>query len=265
MFLVAALLSVAANRAIYRRPPSQGLRHYRYESSQMVGGRSANGYRMDFDLEYSGGAVYAIVRNSFTFDGTWQSVEPDADCRAAMHGDKDSLARVKLSPLQPDVARSLGAAFLPLCAPPGIFFPVTDILNVALIPTPHFRATELTQVGQSLPCAGFHAAFDRAGVTMRESSPACEISLVSLDRRNAAVDWKPALADLQLVKNVNGHSVTLAGTEHFAFESVVDRRTGELERARTAYDDLDLKIVGAPDTVPHVRITRTVTIEPLSE
>jgi hypothetical protein len=131
-----------------------------------------------------------------------------------------------------------------------------------LIPSAHFRATELAKVGQSLPYGGFDAAFDRAGIDLKESASGGAISLASLDNKRAVLDWAPALADLQLVEGVNKSAAALKGTEHFAFRVEVNRKTGAIERASATYDDLDMKVVGAPDTVPHLKITRTVKIEP---
>jgi hypothetical protein len=263
MLLIATLLAAAAGGPVYRTTPAPGLRRYVYQVTETVVGGPVHGYRTEFDLETSGGAIYAIVRKSAVLDGTWKPVEPDAPCRAAMHGDATRLARVKLSPLAPEAAKTLGDSFLAMCAPPGVFFPLTDILNVAIIPiSQRFRAAELRRVGQSLSYPGFEAAFDRSGVAIRETSSGGEISLASLDAQRAVLDWKPALADLDLVEGANKPPVTLKGTEHFAFRVEIDRKTGAIRRAVTTYDELDMKVVGAPDSVPHVRIRRAVTIEP---
>jgi hypothetical protein len=262
MMIVLAAMLVTTGAVPYRPTPAPGMRQYIYEAKETVAVGPDHGYRTEFDLQNSGGAIYAVIRKSSVLDGSWKAVAPDAACRTAMHGDKNSLARVKLSPLSPEAARTLGDSFLASCAPPGIFFPLTDILNVVLIPSAHFRATELGKVGQSLPYAGFDAAFDRAGIDLKESSSGGAISLASLDDTRAVLDWTPALADLQLVEGANKPPVTLKGTEHFAFRVEVDRKSGAIERASATYDDLDMKVVGAPDSVPHLKITRTVKIEP---
>jgi len=261
MALFIVIASTTGAGPIYRQTPAPSVRGYVYESTETVPGRPGHGYRTEFDLQNSGGTVYAIVRKSMVLDGSWKAVEPDDACRAAMHGDESSLARVKLSPLSAEAARTLGDSFLATCAPPGVFFPLTDILNVVLIPTAHFRATELRTVGQSLRYPGFAAAFDR-GVAIKETSPGGEISLTSLDHRYAVLDWKPDLAHLEIVEKASKPPVTLVGTEHFAFRVVVDRKTGLLERAAASFDELDMKVVDAPDSVPHVHITRTVEIRP---
>jgi hypothetical protein len=76
------------------------------------------------------------------------------------------------------------------------------------------------------------------------------------------IDWKPAAADLEILEEANKPPVRLKGTEHFAFRVEVDRRTGAIARAIASYDNLDMKIVGAPDSVPNLKITRAVSIEP---
>jgi hypothetical protein len=262
MFLVATMLATAAGGPAYRPSPAPGLHHYVYQATETVTGGPVHGYRTEFDLEYSGDAVYAIVRSAAVVDGSSKPVELDAACRAALHGDGTSLARVKLSPLSPEAAKTLGDSFLATCAPPGIFFPLTDILNVILIPSAHFHATALRTVGQSLPFPGFEAAFDRAGIAIKETASGGEVSLASVDRDRAVLDWKPAVADLEIVEEANKPPITLKGNEHFAFRVEVDRKTGAIARAVASYDNLDMKVVGAPDSMPNLKITRAVSIEP---
>jgi hypothetical protein len=259
--LVATMLAATAGSAPYWHVPASGVHHYVYQVTETVVGGPVHGYRTEFDLEYSGGAVTAIIRSASVLDGTSKPVELDAACRAAMHGNKTSLARVKLMPL-PKAAKMLGEPFLAMCAPAGVFFPLTDILNVILIPSAHFNATSLKAIGQSLPFPGFDAAFDRSGVAIKETAPGGEVSLASVDRDQAVIDWKPAAADLEILEEANKPPVRLKGTEHFAFRVEVDRRTGAIARAIASYDNLDMKIVGAPDSVPNLKITRAVSIEP---
>jgi hypothetical protein len=257
-------LAAAQSAAVFPAQPKAGTRHYLYQATETVGDHQTGGYRTEFDLETSGGATYAIIRKSAVYDGAWKPVEPDANCRAAMHGDSNSLARVKLSPMDPEIAKTLGEAFLPMCAPPGVFFPLTDILNVAIIPTSdRFRATELRIVGQSLSYPGFDAAFDRSGIGFKETSPGGAIKLSMLDKHRAVLDWQPATADLELIEKAHQPAVHLKGTESFAFRVDVDRKTGLINRAAATFDNLDMKVIGAPDTFPHLHITRTVTIDPL--
>jgi hypothetical protein len=262
--LIALSSAVHSNGSVCRTPPKTGVRHYLYQAIETVVGRESHGYRTQFDLQVSDGAIYAVIHKSSVLDGSWKAVEPDPNCRAAMHGDSTSLARVKLSPLDPEVAKTLGSSFLAQCAPPGIFFPLTDILNVAIIPTSNrFRAAELRSVGDTLSYRGFDAAFDRSGTAMKESSPGGQIKLAMVDKHRAVLDWQPATAQLELIENSNKVPVHLKGTETFAFRVEVDRSSGLIEHARTTYDNLSLKVLGAPDSFPPVRITRTVTIDRL--
>ena len=259
--MLMAIFATSDTEVLYRQTPAPGLRRYSYEATETVAGGRLHGYHLDFDLQNSGREIYAIIRKSYVLDGSWKAVEPDAACRAAMHGDNASLARVKLSPLSSQASKTLGESFLSICAPAAIFFPLTDILNVVLIPSSRFRATELSKVGQSLSYAAFRAAFDRTGVAIKETSPGGEIVLASLDDARAVLDWNPRLADLQLVNKASVPPLALNGTEHFGFRVAVDRKSGMIESAETIYDDLDMEIAGAPETVPHVRITRAVRIE----
>jgi hypothetical protein len=263
IFILALAAAQSAN-AVFPAQPKSGTRHYLYQATEKSGDHQTGGYRTEFDLETSGGATYAIIRKSSVYDGAWKPVEPDAKCRAAMHGDSTSLARVKLSPMDPETAKNLGESFLPMCAPPGVFFPLTDILNVAIIPTSdRFRASELRTVGQSLNYPGFDAAFDRSGIGFKETSPGGAIKLSMLDKHSAVLDWQPATADLELIEKANQPPVHLKGTESFAFRVDVDRKTGFINRAAAMFDNLDMKVIGAPDSFPHLHITRMVTIDPL--
>jgi hypothetical protein len=263
IFILALAAAQSAN-AVFPAQPKSGTRHYLYQATEKNGDHQTGGYRTEFDLETSGGAIYAIIRKSSVYDGAWKPVEPDAKCRAAMHGDSTSLARVKLSPMDPETAKNLGESFLPMCAPPGVFFPLTDILNVAIIPTSdRFHASELRTVGQSLNYPGFDAAFDRSGIGFKETSPGGAIKLSMLDKHSAVLDWQPATADLELIEKANQPPVHLKGTESFAFRVDVDRKTGFINRAAAMFDNLDMKVIGAPDSFPHLHITRMVTIDPL--
>lgn len=179
-----------------------------------------------------------------------------------MKGTEGTLARAQLYPLNIDSDRRLGSDFLDLCAPPSVFFPLTDVLNVALLPMRDaFRASELRSVGQALTYAAFEVHYDRAGERLEETAPGGEMRLAALTDHSAIFEWRPLTADLSLEERSMKPAITMKGTEYWAFRVEVDRKSGSIERASTLYDDLDLKIVGAPDTVPHVRIARNVTIE----
>lgn len=262
IMLIATMFAATASGAAYPQVPSSGIHHYVYQATETVVGGPVHGYRTEFDLEYSPGAVTAIIRSAAVLDGTLSKpVEVDPACRAAMHGDATSLARVNLMPLSP-AAKTLGEPFLAMCAPAGIFFPLTDILNVVLIPSAHFNATDLKNVGQTLRFPGFDAQFDRAGIAIKETAAGGDVTLVAVDHDRAMLDWKPDLADLEILEEANKPPLRLKGTEHFAFRVEVDRTTGAIARAAVNYDNLDMKIVGAPDSVPNIKIVRTVSIEP---
>jgi hypothetical protein len=263
--MLAALAATAADGAnpAFRTMPTPGVRHYLYEVVQTINGTTRKGYRTEFDLETRGNAIVAAVRSTAELNGDgWKTVVPDAACRSAMNGDSTSLARVRLYPLAPEVAHNLGPSFLATCAPPALFFPLTDILNVVIIPvSDRFRAAELRAVGESLAYPGFEAAFDRAGESIEETAHGGEVRLAMLDPRRAVIDWRPQPADIATVEHAMQPPLRLKGTEHWAFRVEIDRASGAIERASTTYDDLDLRIVGAPASAPHVRITRSVLIE----
>jgi hypothetical protein len=261
-FSIVAIGSLAQAAAPFRAMPAPGVRHYVYTVSQTVNGRTHNGYRTEFDLDTRNETIVAIVRSTSELNGAeWKPVVPDAACRAAMHGNEKRLARVTLYPLPPQVAHSLNDSFLATCAPPAVFFPLTDILNAAIIPvSSEFRAPELTKVGQVLTYAGFHAAFDRPSQSIEETSRGGQTRLAALGVQRATIDWEPLPADITIIERAMQQPMTLKGTEHFAFRVEVDRRSGAIERAVTTFDNLDLAIVGVPPSVPHVRISRRVSI-----
>jgi hypothetical protein len=264
---ILALLATAAAPApqpVYRVKPVPGVHHYLYEVIETVNGARHGGWRTEFDLVSANGAIDAVVRNSsqFTAKG-WEPIAADAACRTAMHGGTDILARVRLWPPPAGSTSKLDASFLDTCAPAGVFFPLTDILNVAVIPSSSsFHAQDLHEVGQSERYPGFEAAYDRAGEAIKEVSHGGEVRLAALDPHRAVIDWRPDLADLELTEGAQKPPMTLKGTEHWAFRLELDRASGAILRAQTTYDDLDLAIVGAPPNVPRVKISRSVLIEP---
>ena len=248
----------------FRRAATPGTRHYRYTVVQTIDRNVQRGYRVDFDLASGAdGSVDAILLSSEALaDGHWTATIVDPACRTAMHGNAASLARVRLWPLASGTAAHLGNDFLDTCAPGGIFFPLTDILNAVIVPlSPTFGAAALRRQGQSVPYAGFTAAFDRAGESLHEVADGGELRLAALDRRQAVIDWLPVTAMLDLVERAGPSPVTLHGTEHWSFRIVLDRRTGAILDAHTLYDDLDLAVVGVPGA-SHVAISRMVTITP---
>lgn len=265
VFFASFTLGAAApeSKPIYRTFPVAGLQHYRYQVIQTINGNTQKGYRTEFDLEAKGGMLFAVVRSTSDLEnGVWKAVVPDAACRKAMKGSQNTLARAQLYPTNPNADQELGAGFLDRCAPPAVFFPLTDILNVAVLPMPRtFRASELHSPGDSVTFPGFEAEYDRAGERLKETAQGGEMRLALLDQHRATLEWRPLPAKLMLVERAMVPPMTMDGTEHWAFRVEVDRRSGMIERASTLYDDLDLKIGGAPDNVRHMRIARNVTIE----
>jgi len=248
-------------------PPTPGVRAYVYQVVEAANGKTRQGYRTGFDLETSpDGAIDAVVRTAEeTADGEiWRPVEASEACKAAMHAPVGAVARVRLWPITEDVARTLGPTFLDTCAPGGVFYPLTDILNVVIIPlSPRFEVAALHRQGDRAHYDGFTARFDRAGQNFEETSHGGEVSLPVLSGGKAVVDWAPAPADLAIGQTVNGQPIQLTGTEHWAFRVTLDAATGALMDAHTDYDDLDL-VARLPDVSAGIpqKISRTVTITP---
>jgi hypothetical protein len=265
-----AWAAVASAQPPWRAPPFPGLRAYRYEVIESFNGRVETGYRVDFDLDTSGGGtIDALVRSADeSQDGkTWTAVAVGEACRLAMHAPPGGLARVRLWPVADNADGGLGASFLDTCAPSAVFLPLTDIVNVVIIPvSSKFGAAKLRRVGDSASYDGFTAGFDRAGQRLRETSPGGQISLVSQENGRTTLDWAPSLADLSLQEpGPRGRSIDLRGKEHFAFRVEIDTRSGALVSAHTTYDDLDLAmhIADVPaDKLPRQAITRAVDIRP---
>ena len=264
--LAAASAASAAQAAPWPTPARPGVQVFRYEGQEAAPG-SIKGYRTDFRLrtDHAGGVTAAII-SSQTFDGrAWTPVTADPACLAAMGARPGELATVRLYPMSPEAAK-LGDAFLAPCAPAGVFFPLTDILNVTLIlASDTFGVRKLAAPGEKASFAGFSTTLDRLGIQMAEASAGGEVTLVSVGKDQATLDWKPAPSKITLVEQAGGSAVHLSGTETFAFRLVVDRRTGVLVRADSLYDDLDLAIAapGLPvDKPPRMAVKRTVSISP---
>jgi hypothetical protein len=264
--LLAASAASAGQTAPWPTPAKAGAQVFRYEAQEAAPG-SIKGYRTDFRLrtEHAGGVTAEII-SSQTFDGkTWTPVAADPACLAAMGARPGELATVRLYPMTPERAR-LGDAFLAACAPAGVFFPLTDILNVTLIlASDTFGVRKLAAPGDKASFAGFSTTLDRLGIQMAEASDGGEVTLVSMDEDQATLDWKPTTSKITLVEQAGGSAVHLSGTETFAFRLVVGRRTGALVRAQSIHDDLDLAIAapGLPvDKPPRMAVKRTVSISP---
>jgi hypothetical protein len=269
--LALALASGLAVEAATRPPrltPTSGSTLFRYEVRQTIGGE-VSGWRMNYRLQTDGrgGAVAVVLQSEALDHGAWSPVTVDPSCRTAMHAGPGELAEVRLAPLSTEAA-ALGDAFLALCAPSGVFNPITDILNVALIQTSKpFRIDALRRDGDTVAFAGFSTSLSRPTLEMSEASDGGEISLVGVEEGRALVDWKPTPSRLHLVNKLpSGQQVPLDGTEHFAFRLEIDARTGQLRSAHSLYDDLDLTaaVAGLPaDRQPRLKITREVAIAPV--
>ncbi len=264
--LLAASVASIGQAAPWPTPAKPGAQVFRYEGQEAAPG-SVKGYRTDFRLRTDhGGGVTAAIISSQTFDGkSWTTVKADPACLAAMGARPGELAMVRLYPMSPEAAK-LGDAFLAPCAPAGVFFPLTDILNVTLIlASDTFGVRKLAAPGDKASFAGFSTTLDRLGIQMAEASDGGEVTLVSMDKDQATLDWKPTPSKITLVEQAGGSAVHLSGTETFAFRLVVDRHTGALARAQSLYDDLDLAVAapGLPvDKPPRLAVKRTVSISP---
>lgn len=189
---------------------------------------------------------------------------PDHACVVAMHGDRNRLARIQLEPLPPD-AESFGPDFLATCAPDSIFFPITDILNVALVQTESkFGLATLRQVGDKASFAAFSTTTHRSSVDMIANAPGGETQISNVTSHKVVVDWVPLPMHLVLTEHAASGDFIMTGLEHFAFRIQVDRTTGKLISAKTLYDTLNLvmDMPGVPkEKAPHITIRRTVNIK----
>jgi hypothetical protein len=265
---IAAGLAAGAATRPPRLTPTAGSTLFRYEVRQTMAGE-VSGWRTKYRLQTDGhrGAVAIVLQSEALDHGAWSPVTVDPGCRAAMHAGPGELAEVRLSPLSPEAAK-LGDAFLALCAPPGVFNPITDLLNVTLIQTStSFRIDALRRAGDTAQFAGFSTSLSRPTLEMSETSAGGEITLVGVEEGRALVDWKPTPSRLHLVNRLaSGQQVPLDGTEHFAFRLEIDVSTGALRSAHTLYDDLDLTaaVPGVPtNRQPRLKITREVAIVPV--
>jgi hypothetical protein len=264
LVLAALAMPGAARAAGPQLQPPPGERLYHYEVTETQGAKSS-GYRVDVRLatERDGGVLATVVRAT-QFDGVaQQETSLPADCAQALHAPPGALAQVRLFPLDAEAAK-LGEAFMAFCAPPAVFFPMTDILNVVLIQaSDRFAIGELAKGRRSARFAGFTTHLRRPAVEMAESSDEGEIALAGGSGGVSFVDWIPSPSRLEITTQADGRPVTLKGTEHFAIRLEVDR-AGVMQRAATRYDDLDLSVSVPnlpPDKLPHVQIHRAFVIE----
>jgi len=235
-WLFFAVVLVLAPRGAFAEPAparttAPGTYAYRYEAQERVNGAPQTGYRTDFDLRVAkDGGVEAVIRAAeHTSDGkSWSDAVVDPACRAAMRGSHEALAVVRLWPVE-RAADPLGSGFLDLCAPDAVFFPLTDILNVAVIRlSSRFKADRLKRVGDKVRYDGFEVAFERGPMAFHEVSRGGEIALSRGAGRGVLLEWSPDIADLTIRRGQPGAAVSLVGTEHFGFRLELDRRTGAL-------------------------------------
>ncbi len=262
-----ALLLLALPAQAQTKPrwaPEAGSHRYRYESIERGGGAD-KGYQVDYDLvsDGKGGIVAVVKRAAHGIAGKWMDATLDDACRTALHAGPRELARITLSPLAPDAAGTLGDAFMAPCAPADLFFPMTDILNVALIQaTPHFRIDRLATPGDSARFEGFKTSLDRFGIAIDASSGGGTIRFATLEPGRASVDWAPDPMAITILnrKAFNGVDLKLDGTEDFSFRVTIDPATGVLLGAGTTHDRLSL-VANIPGVPPRpLSITREVTI-----
>ncbi|THD82515.1 MAG: hypothetical protein E7812_01315 [Phenylobacterium sp.] len=265
-------LALAAHAADAASPPvlrpQAGERLYRYEVREVRPG-ATEGYSMDYRLrtEPGGGVVAVILRAETVAGETRTPVRLDPACATALHAEPGELAEVRLHPLTPELAK-LGEAFLALCAPPALFFPLTDILNVTLIQASDvFHIDRLGPKTRTAAFAGFSTHLRRPGIEMTESSDGGQISLADPVAGRVLVDWAPTLSRLELIQGDSatpGGPVALNGTERFAFRLEIDPRSGVLEHAYALHDDLDLQMTPPGAAQPlRLQVRREVDIRRL--
>lgn len=265
--LCAAALALPATAAAQSPAwtPEAGTHPYRYESIQHVPGQADLGFRLDYDLASDGkGGLAAIVRAAWQRNGTDLTPVPvDDGCRAAMGAQPGEIARIRLFPVSTAAAESMGPEFLADCAPPPVFFPMMDILNVALVQlAPQFGAATLRKPGDSYRFAAYQTHADRSAIKIDVSSPGGTNALTALTPTRATLLWTSDPLSVHVLnrKAANGADLVLDGTENFAFEVAVDPRNGVLLGAAATHDQLDviLDIAGVPP-IP-AKISRDVTI-----
>ncbi len=169
-----------------------------------------------------------------------------------------------LLPLAPEAAAGLGDPFLALCAPQDIFFPMIDILSVALIQSPHFGIGELSASGDSHRFAAFDNRFNRGNFTGSAVAPGGAIRWVSADGDHATVDWAPDPTALKITMHgaANGADMRMEGTQRRALRVVIDRGSGALLGATAPFDSLDA-IMDIKDVPPlPIAVARDVSIAP---
>lgn len=266
MALAVALASAACATTPFAAP-QPGVAHYVYTEKEVTPGQPDSGYRVAFDFDTKAGpAITAIVTSAEVRSGaSYKPATIDPACRTALKAGPGEIARIKVYPLSKEES-AMGAAFMATCAPEALFFPLTDIVNVALIvASPQFGADKLKAVGDSRRFGAFSTTIDRPDNAFTASSPGGTTSLTALTPARATLDWEADPMAIVVIHRTPGTpEVKLSGTERFGFRVDVDRRTGALLRAATPSDALDVTVSmpGLPPGVtPRMTVTRDVLIE----
>ena len=260
-------LAAPAHAQAPRWVPEAGTTPYRYETVTDVPGAPGQRFRIDYDLVSDGkGGVVAVVRAAASAQGAaeWGEIEVEADCRKALKGQGDELARVTLSPITPAMLSRLGSDFMDDCAPTELFFPLTDVLNLTLIQVaPEYGLSTLAKPGDSRATPGHKAAYERLDTALDFDVPGGTLTLDSLEPNRATVIFESS-ANVRLIhrRAYSGADVTLTGTEHSALRLTIDPRTGWLLGAESTRSELDVIMSLPGDYTQPMKIGRTIKVSP---
>ena len=265
-----ALVTLAAPAsAQIRWAPNAGTHSYRYESITHVPNAPGSSYRLDYDLASDGkGGIVAIVTGAWHRErdsGEWSDAEINDACRAKLHGQGTELARVTLSPVPLDQLQGLGPAFMDECAPGDIFFPMTDILKLALVQlAPQFHLAELAKPGDSRRFDGHKTGLERLDTAVSIDSPGGTIRLVALAPERATIDFAPDPTAITIIhrRAYSGADVTLTGTDSMGFRVEIDPRTGALLSAAASQGALELTMSLPGGYSQPLAVTHEVSIVP---
>lgn len=260
-----AMATPAAAQSL-RWAPQAGTHSYRYESITTVPNAPGNGYRVDYDLVSDGkGGLVAVVTGAWHKQGApeWSDAEIDDACRARLHGQGAELARITLSPVSPATIASLGPDFIDDCAPADIFFPMTDILRVALVQVaPEMGLSKLTKPGQNTRYPGYATKTERLDTAMEISSTGGTIRFVTLAPGRATIDMVSDPMKITLIhrRAYSGADVTLTGTEISGIRIEIDPATGTMLSATSQGDKLDVTMSLPGGYSQPLPVTRETTI-----
>jgi len=258
-------LAAPASAQTVRWVPEAGTHGYRYESVTTVPGAPGNAYRLDYDLVSDGkGGLVAVVLGAWHRGGgpEWSDAEIDDACRKALHAEGKELARITLAPIAPGTVANLGPEFIAECTPADIFFPITDILRVALVQVaPEFGLAKLTAPGQSGRYPGYATKTERLDTAIDIVSTGGTITFTTLVPGRATLDMVSDPMKLTLIhrRAYSGADVTLTGTETSGFRIEIDPATGVLLGAVSDGDKLDVTMSlpgGYSQPLPVSRETR---------